>query len=122
MLQSVSSPLSVSRGEYWLGRAYEEMNNQENARLHYEKAAEKITTIYGQLAAGKLNRPIPPLPAEDRPDKTLVERFRKSELFAVMKMLENAEQYDLVGLFATRLFLDASTPQSVTALAYVLSP
>lgn len=121
MLQSVSSPLSVSRGEYWLGRAYEEMNNQENARLHYEKAAEKITTIYGQLAAGKLNRPIPPLPAEDRPDKTLVERFRKSELFAVMKMLENAEQYDLVGLFATRLFLDASTPQSVTALAYVLS-
>lgn len=38
-----------------------------------------------------------------------------------MKMLENAEQYDLVGLFATRLFLDASDPQSVTALAYVLS-
>lgn len=122
MLQSVSSPLSVSRGEYWLGRAYEEMNDREKARSHYEKAADKITTIYGQLAAEKLNRrPIPPLPAEEQPDKTLVEKFKKSELFAVMKMLENAGQYDLVGLFATRLFLDASDPRSVTALAYVLS-
>lgn len=98
------------------------MNDREKARSHYEKAADKITTIYGQLAAEKLNRrPIPPLPAEEQPDKTLVEKFKKSELFAVMKMLENAEQYDLVGLFATRLFLDASDPQSVTALAYVLS-
>lgn len=122
MLQAVTSPLSVSRGEYWLGRTYEEMGEPENARAHYEKAAEKITTIYGQLAAGKLkNRPTPPLPAEEQLDKALIEKLRKSELTAVMKILENAEQHDLVGLFATRLFLDASSPRSVTALAYVLS-
>ena len=122
MLKTVSSPLSVSRGEYWLGRAYEAMKNQEKARLYYAKAAEKITTIYGQQAAQKLNnQALPPLPAEERPDKKIIEKFRKSELFAVMKMLENAKQYDLVGLFATRLFLNASTPQTVTALAYVLS-
>lgn len=121
MLKAVSSPLSVSRGEYWLGRAYEEKNDSQQARLHYEKAARNITTIYGQLAAGKLNRPLTPLPPEKQPDKALIDKFRKSELFAVMKMLENAGQYDLVGLFATRLFLDAADPQSVTALAYVLT-
>ncbi len=120
MLKSVSSPLSVSRGEYWLGRAYEEMNEQKKARKHYEKAAENITTIYGQLAAEKLKRPVT-LPAAEQLDKELAEKIKKSELFAVMKMLENAAQQDLVGLFATRLFLNASTPQAVTALAHVLS-
>lgn len=120
MLNAVSSPLSVSRGEYWLGRTYEEMKNQDKARSYYEKAAQKITTIYGQLAAEKIKQNTA-LPTEDDPDDILVEQFRKSELFAVMKMLEQAEQYDLVGLFATRLFLNAQTPKSVTALAYVLS-
>lgn len=120
MLKAVSSPLSVSRGEYWLGRTYEEMKNREKAEFYYAKAAEKMTTIYGQLAAQKIKQ-YTPLPAEGRPNKVLVEKIRKSELFAVMKMLENAAQYDLVGLFATRLFLDAQTPESVTALAYVLS-
>ncbi|MBR1777823.1 MAG: lytic transglycosylase domain-containing protein [Alphaproteobacteria bacterium] len=120
MLQNVSSPLSVARGEYWLGRTYEEMNDSVRAAIHYEKAAEKQTTIYGQLAAEKLNRPFSavPLNTEKDPDPKIVEQLRKSELFQVMKMLEEADQHETADLFATRLFLNAATPEDVTALAY----
>ncbi len=120
MLRAVSSPLSVARAEYWLGRALEESGKPEKARPYYEKAADKITTIYGQLAAEKTGR-ITPMPTQSVPDTALIEKFKKSELFAIMKMLESAEQHDLVALFATRLFLDAQTPQAVTALAYALA-
>lgn len=123
MLQAVSSPLSVARGEYWLGRAYEEMNDPARAAAYYEKAAAKQTTIYGQLAEEKLNRrhALPPLNVEKEPDPQLVEKIKKSELFAVIRMLEESEQHDIADLFATRLFLDASTPEEVTALAYALA-
>lgn len=123
MLSAVSSPLSVSRGEYWLGRTYEEMNKKKEAAEWYEKASEKITTIYGQLAAAKLSgkKQLPPLPAETVPSKAHMDKLKKSELFAVMKMLENAKLYDLVDLFATRLLNDSKTPEEAAALAHVVA-
>lgn len=123
MLQNVSSPLSVARGEYWLGRAYEEMNDSVRAAVYYEKAAEKQTTIYGQLAAEKLNRQkqIPPLPEEKKPDPQLLERLKKTELFIAMQMLEEAGLHEAADLFATRLYLNASCAEEVTALAYAVT-
>ena len=120
MLQAVSSPLSIARGEYWLGRAYEDMNDNAQATLHYEKAAEKQTTIYGQLAAEKLNkvRSYPPLALEKEANPKLVEQLKNSELFKIMEMLEETGQHETSDLFATRLFLDAATPEEVTALTY----
>ncbi|MBO4643929.1 MAG: lytic transglycosylase domain-containing protein, partial [Alphaproteobacteria bacterium] len=119
MLSVVSSPLSVARGEYWLGRAYEEMNDAVQANAHYRKAAEKQTTIYGQLATEKLTRKesYPPLLTEKEVNPELVEQLKKSELFNVMKLLEEAEQHETADLFATKLFLDASSPEEITALA-----
>ena len=122
MLQSVTSPLSVARGEYWLGRTYEEMNDPAQAELHYKRAAEKQTTIYGQLAAEKMarrNEAFLPLPDRKDPDPEQIARLKKSDLFNAMKMLEEAGQHETAELFATRLFLDAASPEDVKALAYV---
>lgn len=50
----VSTPVSLSRGLYWEGRALEAAGNVEQARQHYREAAKNITAYYGQLAAERL--------------------------------------------------------------------
>ena len=123
LLDSVSLPMSVSRAQYWLGRTYEEMKKPEKADQYYKQASSKITTIYGQLSAEKLKdkHPLRKLPITEVPDQALMDNFKKSELFTIMTMLENAGQHDLVTLFAVKLFQSVKNPQSAAALAYVLS-
>lgn len=123
MLQSVSAPLSVARGEYWLGRAYEEMKDFSRAEPYYKKAAEKRTTIYGQLAAEKLAGKVemPALSADDGAFSEHVKKLKTSELFKAMTMLEETGLHEAADLFATRLFLDSSDENEIKALAYTAS-
>ncbi|MGR3715871.1 MAG: lytic transglycosylase domain-containing protein [Thermohalobaculum sp.] len=51
---SVGTPISLGRGGYWLGRAYEAMGDPANASEWYRAAAAHQTSFYGQLAAAKL--------------------------------------------------------------------
>src|SRR5690606_1396456 len=46
-------PVSLSRAHYWLGRAAEGAD-PEQARTHFERAAQYGTAFYGQLAAARL--------------------------------------------------------------------
>jgi soluble lytic murein transglycosylase len=52
------SPISVTRAEYWCGRAAEAMNDKVAANRHYQEAARIPVAYYGQLARKKLNLPI----------------------------------------------------------------
>ncbi len=54
---SVGTPISLGRGGYWLGRAYEAMGDTVNASVWYRAAAAHQTSFYGQLAAAKLGEP-----------------------------------------------------------------
>ena len=53
--ENVSYPISLSRGAYWLGRAYEKIGDKEQTNNWYREAAKYLTTYYGQLAFLKLN-------------------------------------------------------------------
>ncbi len=53
--ENVSYPISLSRGAYWLGRAYERMGEKEQSNNWYKEASKYLTTYYGQLAFLKLN-------------------------------------------------------------------
>lgn len=44
------TPLSLSRGYYWLARAYELANSHQNAQIYFQKAAQYDSSYYGQLA------------------------------------------------------------------------
>ncbi|WP_242651075.1 lytic transglycosylase domain-containing protein [Yoonia tamlensis] len=57
---AVSSPISLSRMHYWLGRTYEVMDDAGLAALAYGAAANHQTAFYGLLAAEKLGRPLDP--------------------------------------------------------------
>ena len=47
---NVGYPISVARGAYWLGRAYEKLNNNELSVKWLTEASKYLTTYYGQLA------------------------------------------------------------------------
>ena len=53
--ENVSYPISLSRGAYWLGRAYEKTGDIELSNNWYREATKYLTTYYGQLAFLKLN-------------------------------------------------------------------
>ena len=124
MLQNVSSPLSLARGEYWLGRTYEEMSEPAKAAVFYKRAAEKQTSVYGQLAAGKIKEKhafFLPLIQESAPTFEQLAAIENSELFKVALLLENAGAHELAELFATRLFLNLSSPEEMKTLAYAFA-
>ncbi len=53
--ENVSYPISLSRGAYWLARAYEKIGEREQSIYWYREATKYLTTYYGQLAFLKLN-------------------------------------------------------------------
>ena len=52
--ENVSYPISLSRGAYWLGRAYEKLMNKKVSEKWFKEAAKYLTTYYGQLAFIKI--------------------------------------------------------------------
>ncbi len=51
---SVSYPISLSRGAYWLGRTYEKIGDKENSNKWYFEGSNYLTTYYGQLSHMKV--------------------------------------------------------------------
>jgi soluble lytic murein transglycosylase len=52
------TPLSQSRGDYWVGRAAEAAGKPDDARRAYAAAAEHFDYFYGQLASERLGKPL----------------------------------------------------------------
>ncbi|OWU85773.1 tail length tape measure protein [Oceanicola sp. 22II-s10i] len=52
-LTAVETPISLGRGYYWLGRAYEAEGDLETAKAAYRDGAKHQTSFYGLLAAEK---------------------------------------------------------------------
>ncbi|MEB3026015.1 hypothetical protein, partial [Parvimonas sp. M13] len=49
-----TTPMSRSRGAYWLGRTYEAHGDKNLAQQIYETAASLDMTYYGQLASARI--------------------------------------------------------------------
>ncbi|NPD16572.1 lytic transglycosylase domain-containing protein [Xinfangfangia sp. D13-10-4-6] len=56
----VSTAISVSRADYWQGRADEAAGRAESATAHYRNAAKHQTAYYGLLSAEKLGLSLDP--------------------------------------------------------------
>ena len=52
---NVGYPISLSRGAYWLGLAYEKQGKKDLSYKWYEEASKFLTTYYGQLAHLKIH-------------------------------------------------------------------
>ena len=51
---NVGYPISLSRGAYWLGLAYEKQGEKDLSYKWYDEASKFLTTYYGQLAYLKI--------------------------------------------------------------------
>ncbi len=93
LFDSVTTPISLARGAYWVGRCYEAMSDQANATNWYRLAALYDTTFYGQLSAGKLNQPtVASLPPEPDIPIEVAEAFATNELTRIVLALDQIDE------------------------------
>ncbi|MFA5120416.1 lytic transglycosylase domain-containing protein [Zavarzinia sp.] len=94
MASKVQTPISVSRANYWAGRAAEAGGHAADARNWYGRAAGQPQTFYGQLAAFELGetnaRPLPPDPRPSSADQAAAER--DDLVRAIRMMIEIGEE------------------------------
>ncbi len=90
---NVGYPISTSRGAYWLARTYEKLGKKELAEQWFEKAANFLTTYYGQLAFMELN---PDKPFELSKDIEVSKEYRdyffKKELVKIIHLLDELDE------------------------------
>ena len=111
---SVTTAISLSRADYWTGRALDAKGDTSGAKLAYQAAAKHQTAYYGQLAAEKLGLSL---------DPTLVnvgapERGYKTANFANSSVLQAARRLQDVGERgpAKRFFLHLAESQDRAGL------
>ena len=52
--KNVGYPISLARGAFWIGLAYEKENNLDKAKKYYKESAKFTNTYYGQLSFNKI--------------------------------------------------------------------
>lgn len=110
----VSTPISVSRAEYWQGRAEEARDRMEAAEAHYLGAARFQTAYYGLLAAERLGLPLNAALLEEKPAPDWRQAgFAQSSVYAAARLLLAAG--DLAQ--AKRFLLHLAESQDATGLA-----
>jgi soluble lytic murein transglycosylase len=118
---NVGRPISKSRAEYWLGRAYEAMNDTANAVLHYRLAAAYPETFYGQIALARIEA-APVLHVNDS-DAVAAEtgEIENDPLMPQIRVLADLGQAGDLRLFALADAEAYSSPRHLKAFMAILT-
>jgi len=111
MLEAVTTPVSLARGFYWLGRAEQARRRSAEARAAFTRAAAFFDSFYGQLAAEELGG-TPALPAAAPPAITAADRaaFARAPLRRALALLGEMGERERQTLFVRALAETATTP------------
>ena len=90
---NVGYPISLSRGAYWLGRTYKEINNKQKSKEWFIEASKYLNTYYGQLAFVETN-PGEAFSLEEQPkvSEKYKKEFNKNPLIKIIKLLKELEK------------------------------
>lgn len=120
--QNVGFPVSVSRAQYWLGRAYEAKKEKEAARGWYNQAAKHYTTYYGQLAALKINPNYTiELPNYSPPDILDAKDFVKDDRIKAARIMDDINHPEYARLFLIRYLNGKNRSPQDYALTAILA-
>lgn len=110
-----SSPISLSRANYWLGRAAE-AGGPGSAGSYFEKAAAYGTCFYGQLAAQRLGRNTIAI-SYPQPSQTDRQNFAQREAVHAIQRLEDAGYASRAELLYRDLAEQLTSPGELALLA-----
>ena len=90
---NVGYPISLSRGAYWIGRAYKEINNEQKSNEWFKEAAKYLNTYYGQLAFTEIkHNETFTLEEQKKVDEKFEKDFNKNPLIKNIKLLKELDQ------------------------------
>ncbi len=108
----------IARNAYWAGRAAEEIPDPIGATGWYVKAADDLTSFYGQLAAAKLALPeAVRLPPEPVPTAEQIAVFNDREAAKMAHRLIEVGAPDRIDPFLLRMAEISSSPQDAEQIA-----
>ena len=116
---NVTTPVSRSRGSYWMARAADALGRPEEAATYYAEAGEHSTAYYGQLALAELTSETPILALERDPvptEETRI-RFEARPLVRAMRLLAEQNEEYYFRLFSYRLDDQLTDPAESVLLA-----
>ncbi|PJI86481.1 soluble lytic murein transglycosylase [Yoonia maricola] len=99
-LRASSSPISVGRMQYWIGRTHEVKGNADLAVDAYSLGAAHQTSFYGLLASEKVGRPLDPVLAGTQVDWDASPVFDKDIVQAALILLAAGERGAAFTFFA----------------------
>lgn len=110
LYDGVSTPVSKSRGAYWLGRVQAAKGDTARAAEWFGRAATEPTTFYGQLAAQRIEAPSasPALPAPQL-TKEATAWAQKHEFATLLRLLDQADENRLFATFSRAFYNAAQT-------------
>ncbi len=90
---NVGYPISTSRGAYWLAKTYQKLGKKDLTREWFEKAANFLTTYYGQLSFMELypNKPFE-LSKDIEVSKDYRDYFFNKELVKTIYLLDELDE------------------------------
>lgn len=113
----VTTPISKSRGAYWMGRAAEARGRTDEALGYYRQASSHPTTFYGQLATSRLSSgssALLQLPTAPSPTAAQSGVLAANDMVRAFELMNEAGEDSLARSFVIEL---ANTLQDSTALA-----
>lgn len=120
-LDVVKTPISISRGHYWLGKCYDATGEKEKAIESYKNASKFSYTFYGQLAAvalgeGKLQ--LPPHPKIDSSHRSEVEN---NDIVKAAKILLADNKVELAKVYIKKAVEDAKSKGEIALLVKIIA-
>lgn len=101
--QAVETPISFGRAGYWIGRAYDDMGERENAQRAYAGGGQYQTTFYGLLAAEKAGLSIKPELAGRNAPSWRGAPYTQTSVHEAAVLLLNSGELSLAERFWTHL-------------------
>jgi soluble lytic murein transglycosylase len=100
---AVGRPISLARGHYWQGRAYEDLGDLASAYREYRTSSQYPETFYGQLALAKIDS-TPTLHLRDAVVDAAAAKagFDSDDLIPAIKVLGDLGEVSTLRIFALR--------------------
>jgi soluble lytic murein transglycosylase len=110
------TPISMSRGYYWLARSYEKKGDKNLSAKFFKNAARFGFTFYGQLASTEIGMNRIQLPARPKIQDHHSHKFEKNDIVVAAKLLLKNGNAELAHLYAKAAIAEAASDGEIVLI------